>query len=262
VAADKDQVERAREEPDPTDFYAPVATRFRMDPRRTDDATLNVLLALAKREDVWLDIGSGGGRYALPLALHVREVVAVDPSPAMLALLREDATGLGIGNCRVIEGRWPLPQDGGATSGDVALMAHVGYDIAEIGPFLDALDASARRLSVAVMGEGAMTTVATLFWDHIHGEARVRLPALPELVTVLFARGRLPQISLVDRDPPTFGSFEEAMDMARRQLWLRHGSAKDDRLRDLAREVVTARDGRFAFDWRPTKIGIVTWSPR
>src|SRR4051812_46835891 len=96
VAADKDQVERAREEPDPTDFYAPVATRFRMDPRRTDDATLNVLLALAKREDVWLDIGSGGGRYALPLAQHVREVVAVDPSPAMLALLREDATALGI----------------------------------------------------------------------------------------------------------------------------------------------------------------------
>src|SRR5690242_6473603 len=47
VEADKEQVERSREEPDPTDFYAPVRDRFRMDPRRTDDETVKALLALA-----------------------------------------------------------------------------------------------------------------------------------------------------------------------------------------------------------------------
>ena len=261
VAADKEQVERAREEPDPTDFYAPVVNRFRMDPRRTDDPSLTELLAIARPEDVWLDVGSGGGRYALPLALHVREVVAIDPSQSMLGVLREDASAQGIGNIRVIEGRWPLPSEGGAPSGDVALMAHVGYDIAEIGPFLDALDSSARRLCVAVLGESAMTTVATLFWNEIHREPRVRLPALRELVTVLFARARLPEVRLVERVPPTFASFDEAVAMARRQLWLRSGSARDEQLRSLARDIVTERDGRFAFDWSPTKIGIITWSP-
>ena len=74
-----------------------------MDPHRTDDATLNGLLSLARRGDLWLDIGAGGGRYALPLALHVREVVAIDPSPAMLSVLREDAAAEGIANIRVIE---------------------------------------------------------------------------------------------------------------------------------------------------------------
>jgi hypothetical protein len=258
VVADREQVERAREEPDPTDFYAPVTHRFHMDPRREDDETLNALLALAGPDDVWLDVGAGAGRYALPLALRVREVFAIDPSPAMLDALRAGAAAAGITNVRAVEARWPVPDPPLA---DVGLMAHVGYDIAEIGPFLDQLEESSSRLCVAVMGESAMTTVATLFWQEIHGEPRVRLPALPELMTLLFARSRLPEVRLVDRVPPTFDSFEDALSMARRQLWLRQGSARDDLLRTLASDVVTESDGRFAFEWTSSKIGIVTWVP-
>jgi SAM-dependent methyltransferase len=259
VLDDREQVERAREVADPADFYAPVTSRFRMDPRRTDDASLNGLLSLAQPDDVWLDVGAGGGRYALPLALAVREVVAIDPSPSMLGALREDAAAGAIENVRLIEGRWPMAQP---VSGDVGLMAHVGYDIAEIGPFLDQLESASRRLCVAVMGESAMTTVATLFWERIHGEPRVRLPALPELLVLLAARGHLPEVRLVDRSPPTFATIDEALAMARRQLWLREGSKKDGLLRQLVAETVAARDGRYAFEWQPTKIGIVSWSPR
>jgi SAM-dependent methyltransferase len=259
VAADKEQVERSREEPDPTDFYAPTASRFRMDPHRTDDGTLNVLLSLARLDEAWLDIGAGGGRYALPIALHVKELIAIDPSPAMLSALTEDAATNQIENCRVIESRWPMPDPPHA---DVALMAHVGYDIAEIGPFFDQMEGCANRLCVAVMGASAMQTTGALFWRPVHGEERVRLPALPEMVTLLLARGRLPEITLVDRVPPTFATFDEAVDTARRQLWLRRGSAKDEKLTRLARDVVTEREGRFAFDWAPTKIGIVSWTPR
>lgn len=259
VTADKEQVEHSREEPDPTDFYAPVRDRFRMDPRRTDDATVNALLALALPDDVWLDVGAGGGRYGLPVALHVARVIAVDPSPSMLAALTEDAEAEGIANVDTIEARWPMAQP---PSGDVALMAHVGYDIAEIGPFVDQLESQAARLCVCVMGASAMQTTGTLFWRGVHGEDRVRLPALPEFVQLLFARERLPQITLVDRVPPSFASFDEALSMARRQLWVRAGSAKDQRLTALARDAVTEREGRFAFEWTPTKIGIVSWSPR
>ena len=49
-----------------------------------------------------------------------------------------------------------------------------------------------------------MQTTGALFWRAVHGEERIRLPALPELVTLLFARGRVPAISLADRVPPTF----------------------------------------------------------
>ena len=259
VKADKEQVERSREEPDPADFYAPTAHRFRMDPRRTDDATVNVLLSLAQLTDTWLDVGAGGGRYALPIALHVEELIAIDPSPAMLSALTEDAAANRIDNVRVIESRWPMSDP---PSGDVALMAHVGYDIAEIGPFVDQLESQSSRLCVAAMGASAMQTTGALFWREVHGDERIHLPALPEFLTLLLARGRLPEVTLVDRVPPTFDTLDDALAMARRQLWLREGSANDQRLQAVAREVITERDGRFAFEWTPTKIGIVSWSPR
>lgn len=107
-----------------------------------------------------------------------------------------------------------------------------------------------------------MTTVATLFWQAIHGEPRVRLPALPEFLALLLGRGRLPEVTLVERTPPTFASTDEALAMARRQLWLREGSAKDEELERLVSDTLTERDGRYALEWTPTKIGIVSWRPR
>src|SRR5215212_11045569 len=134
VTADHEQVERCREVADPADFYAPVVSRFRLDPRRTDDDVLAVLLRLARPDDVWVDVGAGGGRYALPLALAVREVVAVEPSPAMVATLVADAAAAGISNVRVVQAHWPIGDAEGARgwgasapSADAGLIAHIGY---------------------------------------------------------------------------------------------------------------------------------------
>ncbi|MDQ3493628.1 MAG: class I SAM-dependent methyltransferase [Chloroflexota bacterium] len=261
VRADRRQVERLRESADPADFYAPVADRFRLDPRRTDDPTLEVLRSLVAPGEIWLDVGSGGGRFALPLALIAREVICVEPSPSMIAVLREGMREHDISNIRVVPERWPLPDTAVREEVDVALLAHIGYDIEEFGQFLDAVESVARQRCVAVMGEGAMTTVATMFWDPVHGETRVALPALPELVTLLLARGRIPEIRLVDREPPSFGSIDELLTMARRQLWVRPGSAKDARLRELVQGGAEERDGRFALEWTSTRIGIVVWEP-
>lgn len=259
VRADREQVELSREVADPADFYAPVAQHFRQDPRRTNDATLDALRAMCRSDETWLDIGAGGGSYALPIALLTREVVCVEPSVGMVEVLRRGKLEHGIGNIRIVEGCWPLT--GFEERADVSLMAHIGYDIEEIGPFLEAMEAATRRRCVAVLGAGAMTTSATLFWGPVHGEPRVALPAFPELLTLLLARGRLPELQLVDREPTTFDSLDEVLAAARRQLWVRPDSAKGINLRRLVHEAASARDGRWALDWNATKIGIVTWEP-
>ena len=260
VLADREQVERCREVADPDDFYAPTAARFAQDPDRSDDLVLDALLALAEPGEAWLDIGAGGGRYALPLARRVREVLAIDPSPAMLAVLRASMAEHGIANVRMIQGRWP-DLDGPIPRAEVALMAHVGYDIEAIGPFLAAAQTSSSRLCVAVVGESAMTTAANLLWEPVHGETRVPLPALPELLTLLLAADRLPTVTLAPRTLPVYGSPEDLLAMTRRQLWVRAGSAKDELLVELLTALARETADGWTIDPHPGSIGIVSWRP-
>jgi len=264
VRANREQVDRLRETPDGKDFYGPVSALFVADPHRTDDPSLDALLGLAAAADVWIDIGAGAGRFALPLALRVREVVAIDPSASMLDTLREAMAAHGIANVRSIEGRWPLDSSAGSpVRGDVALIAHVGYDVETIGPFVEAMEDAVDRLCVAVMMTTSPAVVAAPFWPPIHGEERVPLPALPEFVELLRARGREPSVRIVEREPRTFASREELERMIRRQLWVGEGTAKERLMRDLlATWTIDVDDGVRLRDQTPLEVGIVTWPPQ
>lgn len=259
VRANAEQVDRFAEQKS-QDHYAPVAGRFRVDPRRTDDPSLDALLALARPDERWLDIGAGGGRYALPLALVVREVIAVDPSQGMLGVLREGMAEHGIANVRVVEGRWPAAADS-SLAADVAFIAHVGYDVEQIGPFLDAMERSARRLCVAMLFWRRPTWAMDRLWPAVHGVERALLPAMREMVTLLMARGRPVNVQLVETPAATYDSVESAVGLARHQTWVRPGSAADRRLEAAIRARLTERDGRFAFEWSPSHLALVTWKP-
>jgi ubiquinone/menaquinone biosynthesis C-methylase UbiE len=58
------------------------------------------LVALVQPQPSWqaLDIGTGGGHTALALAPHVREVIATDITPAMLAAAASFVRGQGVAN--------------------------------------------------------------------------------------------------------------------------------------------------------------------
>jgi SAM-dependent methyltransferase len=258
VRANREQVDQHREAEAARDFYAPVASLFRADPRRSDDPVLDVLASLLSADESILDIGAGGGRFALPLALVAREVIAVDPSPGMLSILREGMAEYGIGNVRCVEGRWPDSAAG--LHADVTLIAHVGYDIEAIGPFLDAMEQAARRTCVAVLLEGPPPSAADALWPEIHGVARASLPALPEFLTLLLARGRLFELRLIERTPQRYTDPEQALAWARQQLWTRPGSARDERLRSLVQQRLRPDEGGYVLPGQPRRVGIVTWS--
>lgn len=268
VHANNAQVDRFRETPDDTDFYAPVTSLFRADPTRTDEPALGILRSLVRPGETWLDIGAGAGRYALPLALALAptggEVIAVDTSAAMLKALDEIAAEYAIDNVRSIQGRWP-PADGDLSEfrAAVALIAHVSYDIADIGAFVRAMESSARRLGVAVLMERQPSSIADVCWPAVWGEERVALPALPEFVELLRAMGRDPAITRLEREPRRFGSRDELAGFLRRQLWVKTGSAADIRfLAALEPLIETDDDGRVGLvGQRPLPIGIVTWEP-
>jgi SAM-dependent methyltransferase len=262
VRANREQVDRFREVPDGADFYGPVSSIFRADPHRTDDPTLERLLRLARPTDTWLDIGAGAGRFALPLALVVREVIAVEPSESMLDGLREGMHQASIGNVRVIQERWPARGQSAASDiqADVALIAHVGYDVEDIGPFLDAMEAAAGRLLVAILMERSPASGAYPFWREVFGEPRVPLPALPDFTDLLLARGAEPVIEVLETGQRIWASHDEILGFLRRQLWVKPGGRRDRLLGKQLEAALSPTDGGWELEnAEPNPIGIVTW---
>lgn len=264
VRANREQAERLRETQPGGDFYAPVSALFVADPHRTDEPALAHLQAMTDPDETWLDIGAGAGRYALPLALAAKSVIAVEPSAGMRKGLRAGLAEHGIGNVRVVAGAWPesLGRLGHLPAADVSLIAHVGYDIEPIGPFLDAMEAATRRQCVAVLTDRSPASAADPFWPLVHDEERIALPALPELLEVLHARGRRTEVIRMERPPRTFDSVDALTAFLRRQLFIAEGSAKDARFRAALPDRITERDGAWTLVDRPAgSIGIVTWGP-
>ena len=185
VRANREQVDRVREVPDGTDFYAPVRSMFRADPTRTDDPVLASLLddGPARATRGWTSGPGPAGspcRIARALAPSGGSVIALDASASMLEAAREIAAEYGIENLRTIEARWPPAEDSprsvSARTADVVLIAHVGYDVEAIGPFVDAMEPAARRELVAVLMDQMPASAADAFWPPVHGEARVAAP--------------------------------------------------------------------------------------
>ncbi len=267
VVENREQVDRVREVPDGPDFYGPVSAMFVADPRRTDDPVLDALLPLAASGETWLDIGAGAGRFALPIALAVGpegSVIALDASPSMLDGLRAGMAEHGIPNIRVIEGRWPLEDAAAAEDvrADVAFIAHVGYDIEAIGPFLSAMEAAARSRCVAVLMEETPAAVVGPFWPIVHGEARVQLPALPEFLGILAAHGRDASVRRIELGRRAYPSRDQVVALVRRQLWVEPGSAKDElAMTHLDAVLESEADGVVLGDAQPLVAGIVEWAP-
>jgi CTP:molybdopterin cytidylyltransferase MocA/SAM-dependent methyltransferase len=262
VRRNGEQVDRLRETSEDADHYGPVAGLFRDDPRRDGDEILAAVLRHAQPGDTWLDIGAGAGRYAFPIALAVREVIAVDPSAAMVAALSDGVREHGIENVRVVDGRWPeaaaslspLP------CADVSFIANVGHDTEAIAPFVDALDAATRRACVAVMQEQPPASIAAPFFETVHGEPRIPLPALADFLDLLEARGTKPEIALIARPARIWRSRDELVTFLRRQTWVRPGSAADRRLQDaIEGAVVPAPGGTRLSNATTSTVGVVSW---
>ncbi len=259
VRANREQVERCSQVKEASDFYAPVSTRFVADPRRAGDPVRDALVGMVRTGEAWLDIGAGAGRYALPLALAAREVLAVEPSPAMAAALRAGMAEHEIANVRIIEDRWPPA--GEIPHAEVSLIAHVGYDVELIGPFLDAMDAAAGRACVAVFMERPPAGYADPFWPLIHGERRASLPALPELLELVAARGRRPVVTRVEVPRRRWPDEATLLGMLRHQLWIPEGSPADGTLTaEVRSRLITDADG-VGLPEEPDRIGIVSWDP-
>jgi hypothetical protein len=260
VRAEREQTESLPNRPQAEDFYAPVAQAFRDDPHRTDDPLLELVRPLARADETWLDLGAGGGRYTLPLALMVRRMYAVEPSAGMREVLAAGAREYGIENVETFAERWPSPKSE-APVADVGFMSQVGYDIEDIGPFGDQLEAHTRRMCAVMLYDFTPLRYFEALWPRVHGEPRVTLPGLREFMTLLFARGQAPSLGTITLAPPRFEDVEALHRASRRPLWVLEGTPEDERLGRAVRELAVPVEGGVGLQTRRRVLGLMTWEP-
>lgn len=240
------------------DRWSGIAGAFRADPRRTDDPLVNLLLGWVTPESTVLDVGGGAGRYALPLALHCRHVTVVEPSPAMVEQLNAAAAEAGITNISAVPEKW---EEAKVKPADVVLCANVVYGVADIEPWVRKLDASARGRVAIVAWMDAPSSVFSPVWRAVFGEERIELPALPELLPVLWEMGIFPNVHMLPAGEPRYvPNVEAAIGFARHMLYVDPGTDADDRLQAAAKELaietpqgVTLRGGT------PRPPGVIWW---
>jgi SAM-dependent methyltransferase len=261
VAAEHAQADRVRSDAPGEDFWTPFAGQFRPDLAAPDDPTLQLITAMLSPDWTVLDVGAGGGRLSLPLARRCRHVTAVEPSPAMAGVLREAATSNGIGNVSVVEATW---EDAQAAPSDLVVCAHVLYTARDIGPFLRKMEAHAREWVAVVLFTDPPQSQLFPFWPRVHGQERLRLPCLSELIEVLGEMGVGPAVHMLPPRPSQgFPDRDRARGALRARLFLTAGTQADRRLEEAMDELlVEGPDGALLVRGAPPlNAGLVTWRP-
>lgn len=258
VEAHHAQTERAREDAGEVDYWGGgIAAQFRDDPAREDDPVLNRLMRWVNAESTVLDVGGGAGRFALPLAKRCRQVTVVEPSAAMVEQLRAGAAEAGIENVNVVPENWEAAE---VEPADLVLCAHVVYGITDIEQFLQKLDASAASRVVAVGHTVSPIALVGPFWKAVHGEERIDLPALQELLPVLWEMGIFPDIEMVESDRArSVPNREVAVMWLRRMTWVVPDSEKDATLQKAIDAAYDEEQGAYVLRNQMSMQGIVTW---
>jgi SAM-dependent methyltransferase len=263
VAANREQVERVRElvPASSNDFWADRAPSFR--PGGFDAEETAALEALAQPDDVWLDIGAGGGRFALPLSRLVSRVIAVEPSAAMRDVLRAAFASEQRTNYEVLNLRWPPPPRAGegVPTADVSLVANVLYDAVELREFLEATERHSRRLCVVICSDRAPSTPDAGVWEALYGEPLCALPGLPEFLAVLGVLGRRFDVRTFAVRPPEPMDIDRALEDVRWRFWVSEGSEREARLRELLVERFGMASGLVQLPPRRNYSAVVSWEP-
>jgi SAM-dependent methyltransferase len=166
-----------------------------------------------------LDVGAGAGAACLPLAPRMTTLTAVDADDEMLGLLAKRAGEAGLA-ARMVHGRWP-DVAAQVPPADVVTCHHVVFNVPDLGPFLEALTAHARKRVVIETAAAHPLTSLNPLWLRFHGLKRPDRPTAGDTLAILAAMGRNPGHTEWSRPAEAdYRSMAELVEVTRRRLCL------------------------------------------
>jgi SAM-dependent methyltransferase len=174
-----------------------------------------------------LDIGCGGGIAAFAIAPPAGTVIGVDHQAEMLKMFANSADEKGFEHTEVL-GDWPdvSPQ---TPKADVVTCHHVAYNVAEIEPFLAALNTHATMRVVIELPQQHPLSTMRNSWKHFWNLDRPVNPTPQDLVEVLEEMGISANLELWNGPKLRRLDIEDDIKFLRIRLCL--DDSKDDEIR-------------------------------
>ncbi len=244
-------------------FWAVAAPRFARMTRNLPamDPFVEAMRARVQASDVILDIGAGAGRYSLPIAPWVKQVIALDPSPEMLQQLQLIASEQGIPNIQTLQGSWPealadLPRVDGV------ICAHAFYWVSELEPYLQALKTAASRFCLMQIRTHQIDAFLDPLFRRLHGEARPPEPVLIDLYGALTQVGIWADVQIAKGSSRSYAEVEELTEFATALLCWRPELASvlsREEIHAYLEGILERRDGRYWLDDQANQMAMVSW---
>lgn len=215
-------------------------TRKRNEERK--DPLLEYVLNDLKPGETVLDIGAGTGRWTVPLAKKAKKVTAVEPSAAMLEILKQNAAEAGLNNVEIIQSAW---EDDTATPHDIAVCAHAMYNAPDLVGFARKMEANAARRCYLAMRLIPVDGVMAELSRRIYGNSSDS-PNFIVGYNALYAADIYANVILEEGTFHwTSPDIESAVEMAKRHLYLGDSAEYDELIRETLNRRLTLKDGSY-----------------
>jgi SAM-dependent methyltransferase len=174
---------------------------------------VDVLKDIIKPAFEVLDIGTGPGTLAIPLARLVKNVVALDPSTGMINALEESAVAEGIDNIATITKTWQEVDDAEIRENfDLVISSEVVWQFDDVGTQLMRMQDASREYCCVVLHAGLTDNLDGDLWsrvmnkeynfgvDHIH------------IYNILYSKGIYANVEVIDSNYTFEKSVNDAIE--------------------------------------------------
>lgn len=219
--------------------------------------TVEAVRALLPEHGSLLDVGAGTGRASLLFAGEGIRVTGVEQNPELSTQFQRHAAEEGVA-VAAVEGAWPEVA-GSVGIHDVAVCAHVVYDVQDIEPFLSELAAHARIGVVVELTPNHPWSGLAPYYFALHGLTRPAGPTYRDFVDlVIEACDEEPEVEVWTRSGQVwFESRDEILDHYQKRLLL--SADRRGELRDLLSAEIEEDGPRLFVGSRDRTIVTVWW---
>jgi len=158
------------------EFWDRMAKRYNESVKHTDRAERIIPKLNIDFNCTVLDIGSGPGTFAVPLAKMVKQVTAVEPSAEMFSCLKRNVQEANIKNITCINKKWEdvVPFDD-LVKHDVVMASH-SLDMLNIAEMISKMNLLANRSVYLFTFAGKSISYYDKLWPLLYGQEYRKAP--------------------------------------------------------------------------------------